>query len=281
MDEQLVLKNRLKVARAEKGLSQGDLAEALEVSRQSVSQWETDSSVPDLDRLVKLSRVFDVTLDELVMGAEPQLKVETPPVMVSPSMPGRKIAGIILFCMSFLAFLVPTVLGGLLEGLVLAVPFLVCGIICFLAQKRPGLWCAWAVYLLAYIICYYGTGLGWTYIFFTFSWEHLGTPVYTIAAWIQVLVTLALLIATVRSFRKSPFPLTRRNRVILALVWAGFLVSRLPFAYLVLPLGAYVLSIGALMALVSIAQGIVSMILLSIALTLSVRMFAAWRASRR
>ena len=69
--------------------------------------------------------------------------------------------------------------------------------------------------------------------------------------------------------------------MILALVWAGFLVSRLPFAYLVLPLGAYVLSIGALMALVSIAQGIVSMILLAIALTLAVRMFAAWRASRR
>ena len=268
--------------RAEHHLSQGDLAEALEVSRQSVSQWETDSSVPDLDRLVKLSLVFDVTLDELVMGAEPQLKVETPPVMVSPSMPGRKIAGIILFCMAFLAFLIPTVLGGILTGLLLAVPFLVCGIICFLARKRPGLWCAWALYLIADIFFHYATGLNWTYIFATFSWEQMGlTSVYVVTAWIQVLVTLALLIATVRSFRKSPFPLTRRNSVILALVWAGFLVSRLPFAYLVLPLGAYVLSIGALMALVSTVQGIVSLILLAIALTLSVRMFAAWRASRR
>ena len=54
--------------RAEKHLSQGDLAEALGVSRQSVSKWETDSSVPDLDKLVKLSRVFGVSLDELVMG---------------------------------------------------------------------------------------------------------------------------------------------------------------------------------------------------------------------
>ena len=268
--------------RAEKRLSQGDLAEVLEVSRQSVSKWETDSSVPDLNRLMKLSQLFGVTLDELVTGAEPQLKVETPPVMVSPSMPGRKIAGIILFCMAFLAFLIPTVLGGLLEGLVLAVPFLVCGIICFLARKRPGLWCAWALYLIADIFFHYATGLNWTYIFATFSWEQMGlTSVYVVTAWIQVLVTLALLIATVRSFRKSPFPLTRRNRVILALVWAGFLVSRLPFAYLVLPLGAYVLSIGALMALVSTVQGIVSLILLAIALTLSVRMFAAWRASRR
>lgn len=270
--------------RAEHHLSQGDLAEALTVSRQSVSKWETDSSVPDLDKLVKLSQVFDVTLDELVMGAEPQPKAETPPqqVVVSHRMPGRKIAGTILFCMGFLAFLIPTVLGGLLTGVILAVPFLVCGIICFLARRRPGLWCAWALYLIADIFFHYATGLNWTYIFATFSWEQMGlTSVYVVTAWIQVLVTLALLIATVRSFRKSPFPLTRRNRVILALVWAGFLVSRLPFAYLVLPLGAYVLSIGALMALVSIAQGIVSMILLSIALTLSVRMFAAWRASRR
>ena len=123
--------------RAEHHLSQGDLAEALTVSRQSVSKWETDSSVPDLDKLVKLSQVFDVTLDELVMGAEPQPKAETPPqqVVVSHRMPGRKIAGTILFCMGFLAFLIPTVLGGLLTGVILAVPFLVCGIICFLAQK--------------------------------------------------------------------------------------------------------------------------------------------------
>ena len=113
--------------RAEKRLSQGDLAEVLEVSRQSVSKWETDSSVPDLDKLIKLSQLFGVTLDELVTGAEPQLKVETPPVMVSPSMPGRKIAGIILFCMAFLAFLIPTALGGILVGLIPAVPFLVCG----------------------------------------------------------------------------------------------------------------------------------------------------------
>ena len=270
--------------RAEKRLSQGDLAEVLEVSRQSVSKWETDSSVPDLDKLIKLSQLFRVTLDELVTGAEPQLKVETPPVMVSPSMPGRKIAGIILFCMAFLAFLIPTVLGGLLTGVILAVPFLVCGVICFLAQKRPGLWCAWAVYLLAYIICYYGTGLSWTYIFFTFSWEHLGTPVYTIAAWIQVLVTLALLIGTVHSFRTFSFPIVRRNVIVLALVWSCFLVNRLsmsPIAHLILELDGSVVSNGSLMALVSIAQGIVSMILLSIALTLSVRMFAAWRASRR
>ena len=269
--------------RAEHHLSQGDLAEALEVSRQSVSKWETDSSVPDLDKLVKLSQLFGVTLDELVTGAEPQPKAETPPqqVVVSHRMPGRKIAGTILFCMGFLAFLIPTVLGGLLTGVILAVPFLVCGIICFLAQKRPGLWCAWAVYLLACIICYYGTGLGWNLLFFTFSWEAIGIPAYTIAAWVQVLMILALLIGTVRSFRTFSFPPTRRNGVILAVLWVVFLVCWLlisPVLDLMLELGK---SAVLIVVLIFTVQVLVSLILLAVALTLSVRMFAAWRASRR
>ena len=58
--------------RAEHRLSQGDLAEALGVSRQSVSKWETDASVPDLDRLVKLSRLFGVTLDPGRPGRRPR-----------------------------------------------------------------------------------------------------------------------------------------------------------------------------------------------------------------
>ena len=41
-----------------KKLSQGDLADLLNVSRQSVSKWETDSAVPDLDKLMKLCDVF-------------------------------------------------------------------------------------------------------------------------------------------------------------------------------------------------------------------------------
>ncbi len=53
------------------GLSQDTLAEQLGVSRQSVSKWENDASVPDLEKLVKLSGVFGVSLDELVKGEVP------------------------------------------------------------------------------------------------------------------------------------------------------------------------------------------------------------------
>ena len=39
--------------RTERGLSQGDLADALDVSRQSISKWETDASVPELEKLLQ------------------------------------------------------------------------------------------------------------------------------------------------------------------------------------------------------------------------------------
>ncbi|MBR4954250.1 MAG: helix-turn-helix transcriptional regulator [Oscillospiraceae bacterium] len=64
--------------RSEKGMSQSELAEALNVSRQSISKWETDGSVPELDKLLSLSDLFGVSLDELVKGsAESEFDADT------------------------------------------------------------------------------------------------------------------------------------------------------------------------------------------------------------
>ena len=64
----MTLGERIYKLRTEKEMSQEDLAVALEVSRQSISKWETNGSVPALDKLVKLSEIFGVSLDELVTG---------------------------------------------------------------------------------------------------------------------------------------------------------------------------------------------------------------------
>ena len=56
--------------RTQRNWSQGDLADALDISRQSVSKWETDASVPELEKLLKLSELFGVTLDALVRGED-------------------------------------------------------------------------------------------------------------------------------------------------------------------------------------------------------------------
>ena len=72
--------------RTQKNWSQGDLADALEISRQSVSKWETDVSIPELDNLLRLSALFGVTLDELVRGEElPKTETAMPAAQTVPT----------------------------------------------------------------------------------------------------------------------------------------------------------------------------------------------------
>ncbi|MFA9467801.1 helix-turn-helix domain-containing protein [Streptococcus sp. E24BD] len=63
---------QLKDFRHQKGLSQDDLANQLHLSRQAISRWENGETAPDLDTLVKLSSIFEVTLDELATGIKPE-----------------------------------------------------------------------------------------------------------------------------------------------------------------------------------------------------------------
>ena len=214
--------------RAEKKLSQGDLADALGVSRQSISKWETDASVPELDKLIKLSQLFGVTLDELVTGETPpeQLPASLPPP--PRQMPGRKIAAIILLCMAFLVWLFLTVLGVPLEGLILATPLLVCAAICFAAKKRAGLWCAWAVYLTVELYLRWATGLTWRLTLRTFTFTPEENYTRLVIAWVQLLVMLLMFFFTFRSFRKIHFDLRRRrNRFLLAGGWVLLIILHL------------------------------------------------------
>ncbi len=60
------LSERLKENRERLGLSQGDVAEKLNITRQSISRWETGKGAPDLDNLVLLSKLYQVSIDELL-----------------------------------------------------------------------------------------------------------------------------------------------------------------------------------------------------------------------
>ena len=56
--------------RKKKGLSQQDLAEAMDVSRQAVSRWEVGTSFPSMENLLALSKLFEIPVDELTSAAE-------------------------------------------------------------------------------------------------------------------------------------------------------------------------------------------------------------------
>ena len=52
--------------RKEMGLSQEELGNKLKVARQTVSKWELGETTPEMDKLIKMSEIFNITLDELI-----------------------------------------------------------------------------------------------------------------------------------------------------------------------------------------------------------------------
>lgn len=63
--------DRIQYLRKAKGISQEELAEKVGVSRQAVSKWESEQSMPDLEKIIAMSDFFEVTTDYLLKGIEP------------------------------------------------------------------------------------------------------------------------------------------------------------------------------------------------------------------
>ena len=138
--------------RTEKNMSQGDLADALGVSRQSVSKWENNNATPDLDKLVRLAELFGVTLDQLVSGAPAASASKEQPVPPSaPQIAPRKLTGYLLLLCGLLAFLIPTALGSIAAGAIFCIPLFLWGILCIKAKKNVLLWCMFVLYFYLWL----------------------------------------------------------------------------------------------------------------------------------
>ncbi|MBQ3231738.1 MAG: helix-turn-helix transcriptional regulator [Clostridia bacterium] len=81
----MTLGKRIAQYRKEKGLTQEALAQAMNVSAQAVSKWENDQTCPDITSLPQLSRILDVTVDELLSG-----KTENLPAVTMQPIENRK-----------------------------------------------------------------------------------------------------------------------------------------------------------------------------------------------
>jgi len=135
--------------RTGKNMSQGDLADALDVSRQSVSKWENNNAVPDLDRLVKMADLFGISLDELVKGEKPAEAPAKNIIEEKQVIPQQRIVGIILLCFGLLLVLMllwATSLSAIVTCLIVAAPVIACGIICLKAKHHPWLYCLLVIY---------------------------------------------------------------------------------------------------------------------------------------
>ena len=70
------LGENLQYLRKKDNITQEQLAEQLDVSRQSVSKWESDTTYPEMDKLLQLCRLFHCNMDELVQGNIREINLE-------------------------------------------------------------------------------------------------------------------------------------------------------------------------------------------------------------
>ena len=227
--------------RAQKNLSQGDLADALEVSRQSVSKWETDASIPELDKLLRLAELFGVTLDELVKGesahseasdrgSEGAAPTEAAGAYTAAAPAARRetrqIVGTILLCFGALIGILIMLFAGTLAGFILALPLFVCGAICLTVRRRTGLWCAWALYIGFALYMRYATGLVAWNIFRTISWTIRDNYLRLLFSWVIALLLLTMIVCTLYSYRTQVLRWRKRNIALLAAGWLAYLGIR-------------------------------------------------------
>lgn len=102
---------RLKYYRNQKGLSQTEVAEELNLTRQAISNWESNKSYPDIDNIVLLSKLYEVSIDEL-LGANVKKDVieeqsSNPDIFGKPSQTVLEVlclTAILVFSSQFLFF---------------------------------------------------------------------------------------------------------------------------------------------------------------------------------
>lgn len=95
---------RLIKLRKEKALSQEELGEKLNVTRQTVSKWELGQTTPDMDKLMEMAKLFNVTTDELLK--ETDEKEETKSTYESKQGPNKKNIAIIVILLVVLFALI-------------------------------------------------------------------------------------------------------------------------------------------------------------------------------
>ena len=206
--------------RTERGMSQDGLAEKLEVSRQSVSKWETGQSIPDLDKIIRLADLFGVSVDELVReGERPRPPEPSQPQVVyverekqglTPAQRAGvvwEVIGAALLVIGLLS--VPVLILAALALIILGLPLL-------LAKKHPWLAEGWTLLAVSLAILnpYFSQapwgligGLQRLYLFATVPGIRYRSTVFAIAVGlIRGTLTLALIFFTWRAWKKKRTP---------------------------------------------------------------------------
>lgn len=223
----MTLGEKIYELRTGQNLSQGDLANELNVSRQSISKWENGNSTPDLEKIVKLAEIFNVSLDELIKNEEKEISVIDTPQQ-NPTIrtntrekkigKGLLIAGIA----SIFAFLL---LGLGITGFFVAIPLFACSIIYYKARSNHFFYCLWAIIPLADLYIRFAMGINWSVIKQTLTWEYSINYGRLAIGWGQFFVISFLIIFSSIKLSKKTIEINKNFK-------RNFVAAAIGFAFL-------------------------------------------------
>lgn len=216
----MTIGEKITALRASHDMSQGDLAEKLNVSRQSISKWETNTSIPELDKLIQLSDLFHISIDELVRdndlsaaledavepdegsGTASQSNEPAPPptqIIVQRSVSTQKVVGFILLGIGLLCCVLALLFGSALA--VIGGYLVLCSILCLLLKRYAGLVIGWTSLLVFMLISPYIIGIGLFSIFHPhfFMTKFTINKIFPIAVWTLFILLMFL---SYRAFRR-------------------------------------------------------------------------------
>ena len=283
---------RIYELRSRQGLSQGELADRLGVSRQAVSKWENNSAVPDLDKLLKMSEIFSVSLDELVKGegfkeitrareaetpveVKPQTEEKASAVQTEGRLPVRKIFALIFFGLTLLTVVLSFAVADI-DILTLCIPFVCLGLICWFSKNHVGLNCLWFVYIFFqfYSVFMMG-GLNFSIYSLRFMFQDIRYLFIGLGA---VALLIFIVVFTVMRVKDRPIKKPQRAKAGLITLWAVsvlyFIFSQTVGPFLV---DSFVISmqrnelLNTAMTALSFSDNLVPVILFTAAISFTVR----------
>ncbi len=201
---------RLYELRSRKNMSQGDLADRLDVSRQTISKWENGACMPETEKLILLSDILEVTVDYILKGEEKQSE----PVYVYVKDPDgyktsdneklvRKYVGIVLGVVFSIATIILLLMGGSFLAIIPGAVALL-GILFSANIKHPWLITFWSFYVAVLVIVPFISSISLLMIFDPIIYKD-GYALHLLWGYGLWLVLVALVLFTIKAKRGFVF----------------------------------------------------------------------------
>jgi transcriptional regulator with XRE-family HTH domain len=207
-------------------MSQGALADKLDVSRQTISKWENNMCLPEAEKLLQLSEIFGVSIDYIMKG-KPESQATPEPVYIYVKDPNnenkpkfdeksiRKYSGILLAVIGGLLTIIFALESSLF--ILLTAPLTVLGLLLATNIKHPWLMAAWVIYVAFMFFSSYLTAINpfgiITYILYNIAHKSYFTDIsinhiLSLLAWFSLPI---LILCTIKAKRGYIFKKKQQN----------------------------------------------------------------------